>query len=221
MKRALLLAAAFLSCSIATAGIAHHRYFAASSARDRDHDAFREEWFGQRLRQRGEPVLFGPRALAGYELRLRLLVRRYHTPSYAIRIDEGAHGPRLTFVELDSAAFNRPAHVARRLVRRLTDAQWQSLDAMLGRTVLASLPAYALPRPPRRLADGSQEIEMCVHSTSFVLELVDRTGTHLVECNPCDMTADVAALPDSMIALRPQGAEDDRSILAEQLRPPD
>ena len=56
------------------------------------------------------------------------------------------------------------------------------------------------------------------HSTNFVLELVDETGTRLIERDPCNLTPGVAALADSLITLRPRGAEDDRSILAAQMR---
>ena len=88
---------------------------------------------------------------------------------------------------------------------------------MLDSTALPSLPVTAPSHPPRILSDGSQELEMCVHSTEFVLELVDGSGSHVVDRDACNLTPAVAALADSLIALRPKGAEDDRAILAEQI----
>ena len=61
---------------------------------------------------------------------------------------------------------------------------------------------------------------MCVHSTYFLLELLDETGSHFVERDPCDLTPNLAALADRLITFRTEGTADDRAVLADEMARP-
>lgn len=215
MRRALLLAAAIL-----LPGFAEPRpsaYFPESG----DRNAFLENWLGGQLRAMGEPVLSSNGEREGFTRRLRLLVVPHYRPSYAIRIDEDAAGAQVTVTVLDRPAVSGASRIADQRRRRLASRQLLPILSALRRASLDLQPVRMPDRPPRILPDGSQVIEMCVHSTSFLLELLDNAGSHQVEGDPCSLTPALAAVAYRLVQYRnDNGAADDRAVLARQMRPP-
>jgi hypothetical protein len=211
-----LLAAAILLPAFAEPGPSS--YFPETEGRN----AFLQNWLGSQLRAMGEPVLSSIGERGPFTRRLRLLVAPHYRPSYAVRIDEGPTGAQLTITVLDRPGVSGTPRIGRQRQRTLSVRQLVPVLSELRRARLDAQIAQAPDRPPRLLPDGRQEIEMCVHSTYFLLELLDETGSHFVERDPCDLTPPLAALAYELVRFRnDNGAADDRAVLALQMRRPD
>jgi len=168
--------------------------------RDEDQAQFFERWFGNQLHAMHEPVLSRPGGRGPYRRRFRILVLPDYAPGYAIRVDESAVGGWMRFVRLNGSGGYAPGRIARQ--RRLTMSRHDMRS--LNRTIHASgLIGMAAEAPPYEESSpdpvtGERTIEICLHATYYVFELIDEGENRFVVRDSCDMPEGLRILIDEL-----------------------
>jgi len=119
-------------------------------------DAFEQHWYSQHLRAMGEPSLScGQRD--GEEVYRFLWLPSFQHP-LAVRITHTGDGATLDVTELTGAGGYDPGIVGRHEERKLTNAEWESLQAALGAIDFWTMPTKPPPDPTVAHFDGAQWI---------------------------------------------------------------
>jgi len=109
-------------------------------------DALEQRLYSQRLRAMGEPSLSCGQSSEEEVYRFLWLPTFQHPLS--VRITRTGDGAALDMAELTGASGDEPGTVGRHEERKLTNAEWQSLQAALGAIDFWNMPANQLPPDP-------------------------------------------------------------------------
>lgn len=163
-----------------------------------------ERWYGGQLQAMREPALAGPEDLNGFVERFRFLTLPNRMPAYAYRVDVRRDGTAvLHWAELDGLGGYDPGSLAKHGRRDLTSGEVKRLGHALERAALEKLPRE-FDHGIVTLADGSQEIYLCVHGTHFIFErLTARKRAFVVrECSIDEVS--LKNLARTVTAFRPR-----------------
>jgi hypothetical protein len=132
-------------------------------------DDFQQEWFSSHLAAAGEQPLI---ALAAEKPADALLIRFIWLPTFdnpiVVRVEGAAVGERrLVAVRLSGAGGYDPGEVAKRVERRLSNAEWQRISSLMARTEL--------------LGQQPAECELGLDGSEWIVEAIDRDGYHFLK----------------------------------------